>query len=86
MKAQLDKFFKDRKIIPEYHHDSRKGHSTLTATQTIQHILATNQDKNLNSSVLLTDLSSAFDTVDHQLLSKKLAHIGVRETAGELIR
>ena len=86
MKDQLDKFFKDKEIIPPYHHGSRRGHSTITATQVIQNTLSNNQDRNLFSSVLMTDLGSALDSVDHHLLSEKLCHVGVRGKSGALLK
>ena len=36
--------------------------------------------------MLLTNLGSAFETIDHQLVLNKLAHIGVRERSGELMK
>ena len=67
LRDQLDSFLKDNNIIPEYHHGARKGHSTVTASQTIQHRLNQNKDNKLNSAILLTDLGSAFDTCEHTI-------------------
>ena len=75
---------KKHNIIPPYHHGARKHHSTITATQVIQHQLQSNRDKQLDSAVLLTDLGSAFDTCNHQLLKSKMAHIGIRGKALEV--
>ena len=40
----------------------------------------------MNSAVVLTDLSSAFDTRDHKFLIEKMDHIGVRGKAKELLK
>ena len=79
LKAQIDKFVKDHSIIPDYHHSSRWGHFTITATQSIQQFLTTSKDKQLNSAVILTDLGSAFDTCEHALLESKLEHVWFRD-------
>ena len=81
LKEQFDEFFDTNKVFPPTHHGSRKSHSTTTASMVIQHALNSNQDKQKFSAVLLTDLSSAFDTCDHRLLLHKAEHIGIRGNA-----
>ena len=85
LKEQMDKFLKDENILLQYHHCTHKVHSTVTATQAIQHKLNENKDNKLNIAILLTDLSSAFDTVEHSLLKSRISHIGIRGKALELI-
>ena len=61
-------------IISGSHHGGRQGYSTLTAIANIQNSI----DQNLFSfpfNVLLTtDLSAAFDTIDHEILLRKMDH------------
>ena len=59
LKNQLDEFLGRKGVLPEYHHESRKRHSTLTAPQTIQQNLLTNQDGKRHSAVVLTYLGLA---------------------------
>merc|ERR1712081_149497 len=81
LKEQFDEFFDEHDIFPLTHHGSRKGHSTTTAAMVLQHALNENQDNQKHSAIILTDLSSAFNTCDHCLLIDKAEHIGVRGNA-----
>ena len=56
-------------IFDKNHHGGMKFHSPKTAMAAIQISLSSNLDKN---AILSTDLSAAYDTVDHLILLKKL--------------
>ena len=71
-------FLEKNKIINKNHHGGRKRHSTTTAMTAINNKLLQNFENNKISVVLCTDLSAAFDTVDSEILFKKLEHYGVR--------
>ena len=86
LKKQFDNFFETHKVIPMYHHGSRKSHSTNTANLAIQHTINSNQDKNKYTAIMVTDLSSAFETCQHSLLTMKAEHIGVRGNAQNLMK
>ena len=62
----------------EKHHGSRKDHSTLTAISFLNHTLINNYHSGKISTIIETDLSAAFDTVDHDILISKLDHYGIR--------
>ena len=64
-------------IIPPQHHGGRRFHSTLTAKTILDQQIFGNIDKRKHSAVLATDLSAAFDTVDHIILLRKLEHHGM---------
>ena len=58
-------------VILKHHQGSLKNHSTLTALATINHNLTTHYHNNYFTAVIQTDLSSAFDTIDHTILLEK---------------
>ena len=71
-------FLNINRIILPSHQGGLKHHGTDTALISILNNLNQNRDKQVISCVLQTDLSSAFDMIDHNILSQKLEHYGVR--------
>ena len=74
----LNIFLTNNNIIHKNHHGGRKGYSTTTALTQINNILLKNYENNKITATLITDLSSAFDLVDNQILLNKLEHYGIR--------
>ena len=65
-------------LISPNHHGGRRNFSTATAKTSMDLAIAENIDLRCHSAVLATDLSAAFDTVDHVTLLRKLEWHGIR--------
>ena len=64
----------------------RSGHSTeLAALELTDRIISALDNHNTPLNIFL-DLSKAFDTLDHTILSDKLLYYGIRGTAYNLLR
>merc|ERR1712177_26996 len=85
LKEQLTKFIDQNEIILPDHHGSRKNYSTMTAISCLNHRLINNYNDGLISAVIQTDLSAAFDTVDHETLLKKMEHYSIMGKMNNLL-
>ena len=75
---RLKSFIDERKIISSLQYGFRQGHSTEHAILDIVNAIQSNMDAGKFSCGVFVDLKKAFDTVDHGILLKKLAHYGFR--------
>ena len=57
----------------------RQQHSTLTAVIGVTDYIFDNMDKGQITGAVFLDLKKAFDTVNHEILLRKLSYYGIRE-------
>lgn len=73
-------------VLYEYQYGFRENHSTTQALIEITDYLKSSIDEKKYVCGMFLDLSKAFDTVNHNILLKKLQHYGVRGTANTLLK
>ena len=86
IKQNLTQYIEENEILTEEHHGGRKCHSTLTAKCLIDYYATKTIEKDQFGVILSTDLSSAFDTVDHKILFAKLHFYGIQDNELSLIK
>ena len=77
------KYLNQKHIISNNQYGFRSKHSTNHALIDITEQIRYNLDKSYFSCGIFLDLKKAFDTVDHQILLKKLKHYGIRGVAND---
>ena len=85
IKTQMTDYFDHNRLLLDQHHGSRTGHGTETATAHIDQTITENYDSNYITTILQTDLSAAFDTVDAQTLIDKLQYYGLDDNSLRLL-
>ena len=73
-------------ILTDHQFGFRESHSTELAITSIYDTLLKNLDNNLMTCTVFLDLAKAFDSVDHEILLKKLERYGIRGNALELMK
>ena len=64
-------------LITTLQHGFQRNRSCATQLLAVLHEIGKNLDQNVQTDVLYLDFAKAFDTVDHQILLKKLKRFGV---------
>jgi len=78
---QLVDHLTDNELMDPFQSAYRKGHSTETALLRVQNDILMEVDKGNVVLLVLLDLSAAFDTIDHELLLKRLSvRCGIKGT------
>lgn len=78
---QLKDFLDTHGLLSRHQSGFRKQHSTITATMKVVNDIIEALDCRKYCAALFLDLSKAFDTVDHALLTDNLHKIGLSEQA-----
>ena len=84
--SRIYKFLTHHGILTDSQFGFRKGYSTGHAIHHSVEIIKKALDKKEHVLGIFIDLSKAFDTLDHNMLIKKLDNIGIRGTANELLK
>ena len=74
---QLNKYFNDNNLLTSCQSGFRSLHSTMTALLEATNSWSVNIDNGLVNEVVFIDLKKAFDTIDHQIILKKLRNYGI---------
>ena len=78
--SQLYEYFHKNNLFYDSQYGCFKNHSTeYAAMELTDKVLKDIDEKNISLTIFM-DLSKAFDTLDHNILIKKLAHYGINGT------
>ena len=83
--TQLIQHVEINNILPNFQFGYRKNHNTCQAVLTFAKEIERALDNKQSAIAVFMDLSKAFDTVDKDILDKKLKSIGVTEKSCNLI-
>ena len=73
---QASSFLSNNELLYNYQSGFRKNHSTDSCLTFLHDKILKSFDKGLMTGMILVDLQKAFDTIDHDILLKKLSAIG----------
>ena len=78
---QLFHYLDDNKLLLGCQSEFRSPHSTLTALLEATNAWSVNIDNGLLNGVVFIDLTQAFDTIDHEIILRKMSYLGVDQAA-----
>ena len=78
---QVLKYLKTNELIHHTHHGSVAGKSTQTLIQEVYDRLLTSLEEGKDSAFVQLDQSKAYDVIDHEILIKKMQHLGFNKKA-----
>ena len=77
LKRQLIRYLMENQIIHQNHHRGMLKRSTNTAKSLIDWRINLGYEQDKTSVILSTDLSSAFEVIDHGTLLRKMEYYGI---------
>ena len=83
---QLSGYFEDNKLFNQNQYGFRPGHSTEHAPLELVDKITSQMDNNETPISIFLDLSTAFDTIDHNILLDTLKYYGLDDIAIKLFR
>ncbi|XP_077179731.1 uncharacterized protein LOC143830542 [Paroedura picta] len=78
---QLTEYLEEASVLDPSQSGFRPGHGVETALVALTDDLRRQLDRGGSALLILLDLSAAFDTVDHELLARRLIDAGIQGTA-----
>ena len=86
LNTRLHSYLTTFELLSDSQFGFRKSHSTASALLDCTNEWYVNLDRKMFNLVVLIDLKKAFDTVDHQILLRKLELYGIKGQALTLLR
>ena len=78
---QIVSYMIENNLMKDEQHGAIKHHSPHTALAVIQDILLSGAEEKMLTSILLIDLTAAYDLIDHSILEKKLEAYNFSESS-----
>ena len=86
VKKRLTSYLSKHNILSDYQFGYRTKPSTTHAILNISDTILRNLDEKKHTVSIFLDLSKGFDCVNHEILSKKLYHYGIRGVAHDFFK
>ena len=83
---QMEDYLEEKNILQDFQYGFRRNRSCISELHTLFHRLLKAKEQGKDISLLLFDLSAAFDTVDHRILLAKLQVYGFDSCAMNMIQ
>ena len=84
--SRINGYFERFNLFTPHQYGFRKNRSTSHAIYDLVENERTARDQNLLTCAIYLDLQKCFDSVDREILLKKLSHYGIRGKAQQLLR